>query len=117
MSKKTNIICILLTVVMVVLIIGVAIFAVVRNKNNTPVDETLLSVMDTTEFVDSSTDPDIPMIPGIVSTETKEENHEPSNPGDVSIDIFEGNETTGRSNEPLLEGEVIIIPGVKGDDE
>lgn len=117
MSRKANIICIVICAVVALALIGGIIFAVVRSGNESHPDETQLPITDTSKPDDSSTEPTIPNIPDIEPNETGDNDQKPANPGDVTIDILEGNETIERSNDPLLEGEVIIIPGVKGDDE
>ena len=120
MSRKANIICIVICVVITLALIGGIIYGVVRNSNDNPPDETQPPVTDTTEPEDSDTEtttPTIPNIPDIDPDETGYNDQKPANPGDVTIDILDGEESTERSDDPTIDGEVVIIPGVKGEDE
>lgn len=120
MSRKANIICIVICVVVTLALIGGIIYGVVRNSNDTPPDETQPPVTDTTEPEDSDTEtttPTIPNIPDIDPDETGDNDQKPANPGDVTIDVEKGDGETERSDDPTIDGEVVIIPGVKGEDE
>ena len=117
MSRKVNIICIVICVVITLALIGGIIYGVVRNSNDNPPDETQPPVTDTTEPEDSDTEPTIPNIPEIESDDTGDNDQKPANPGDVTIDILDGEESTERNDDPAVDGEVVIIPGVKGEDE
>lgn len=120
MSRKANLICIVICVVITLALVGGIIYGVVRNSNDTPPDETQPPVTDTTEPEDSDTEtttPTIPNIPDIDPDDTGDNDQKPANPGDVTIDILDGEESTERSDDPSIDGEVVIIPGVKGEDE
>lgn len=120
MNRTANIICLVVGVVVTLALIGGIIYGVVRKSNDNPHDETQPPVTDTTEPKDSDTDtttPTIPNIPDIDLDETGDNDQKPANPGDVTIDILDGEESTERSDDPTIDGEVVIIPGVKGEDE
>ena len=120
MSRKANIICIVICLVVILAVIGAIIYGAIRNSNDTPLDETQPPVTDTTEPEDSDTEtttPTIPNIPDIAPDETGYNDQKPANPGDVTIDILDGEESTERSDDHAINGEVVIIPGVKGEDE
>lgn len=117
MSRKVNIICTVLCIVVILAVIGGMIFAVVRNGNDTPPDETQPPITDTTEPAESGTEPTIPVIPDITPDNPDEEDRKQEMPGDVTIDIIKDNENNERNDEPSVDGEVVIFPGVKGDSE
>lgn len=117
MSRKANIICNVICVVITLALIGGIIYGVVRNSNDNLPDETQPPVTDTTEPEDSGTEPTIPNIPDIEPDDTGDNDQKPANPGDVTIDILDGEESTERNDDPAVDGEVVIIPGVKGENE
>lgn len=120
MNRTANIICLVVGVVVTLALIGGIIYGVVRNSNDNPPDETQPPVTDTTEPEDSDTEtttPTIPNIPDIDPDETGDKDQKPTNPSDVTIDILDGEEGTERSDDPAIDGEVVIISGVKGEDE
>ncbi len=117
MNRTANIICLVVGVVVTLALIGGIIYGVVRKSNDNPPDETQPPITDTTEPEDSDTEPTIPNIPDIEPDDTGDNDQKPANPGDLTIDILDGEESTERSDDPAIDGEVVIIPGVKGEDE
>ena len=117
MSKKANIICIVICVMVFLTLIGFIIYGVIRNSNDNPPDETQPPVTDTTEPEDSDTEPAIPNIPDIKPSDSGKNDQKPANLDDVSIDVLEGDENNEWNDEPAIDGEVVIIPGAKGGDE
>ena len=120
MSRKANIICIVICVVIALVLISGIIYGVVRNSNDPHPNETQPLITDTTEPEDSDTEtttPKISTIPDIAPDEAGDNDQKPASPGDVTIDILDGEEDTVRSDDPAIGGEVVIIPGVKGEDE
>ena len=120
MSRKANIICIVICVVIALVLISGIIYGVVRNSNDPHPNETQPLITDTTEPEDSDTEtttPTIPNIPDIEPDDTGDNDQKPANPGDVTIDILDGEESTERNDDPAVDGEVVIIPGVKGENE
>ena len=115
MSRKANIVCIVICLVVILAVIGAIIYGAIRNGNDTPPDETQPPITDTTEPEDSDTEPTIPNIPDIEPDDTGDNDQKPANPGDVTIDILDGEESTERNDDPAVDGEVVIIPGVKGE--
>ena len=117
MSRKANIVCIVICLVVILAVIGAIIFGAIRNGNDTPPDETQPPITDTTEPEDSGTDTTIPNIPDIEPDDKGDNDQKPVNPGDATIDILDGDETNERKDEPAVDGEVVIIQGVKGENE
>lgn len=117
MSRKANIVCIVICLVVILAVIGAIIYGAIRNSNDTPPDETQPPITDTTEPEDSDTEPTIPNIPDIEPDDTGDNDQKPANPGDVTIDILDGEESIERNDDPAVDGEVVIIPGVKGENE
>ena len=112
MSRKANIVCIVICLVVILAVIGAIIYGAIRNSN-----DTRPPITDTTEPEDSDTEPTIPNIPDIEPDDTGDNDQKPANPGDVTIDILDGEESTERNDDPAVDGEVVIIPGVKGENE
>lgn len=117
MSRKANIVCIVICLVVILAVIGAIIYGAIRNSSDTPPDETQPPITDTTEPEDSDTEPTIPNIPDIEPDDTGDNDQKPANPGDVTIDILDGEESTERNDDPAVDGEVVIIPSVKGENE
>ena len=117
MSRKANIVCIVICLVVILAVIGAIIFGAIRNGNDNPPDETQPPITDTTEPEDSGTDTTIPNIPDIEPDDKGDNDQKPVNPGDATIDILDGDETNEREDEPAVDGEVVIIQGVKGENE
>jgi hypothetical protein len=107
----------LVVIPVVVLAVGLGIFLAVSNDSGDNSDETQPPITDTTEPEDSDTEPTIPNIPDIEPDDTGDNDQKPANPGDVTIDILDGEESTERNDDPAVDGEVVIIPGVKGENE
>lgn len=91
-------------------LIVAVVFSLVRENRETP-NETRPPVTDTgTTAPEESTTPNIPDI-------TPSDNEGKTDmPGDVTLDV-EGKGDETRSDEPHIDGDVVIIPGVKGEDE
>ena len=111
----------LVVIPILVLAIGLGIFLAVSNgdSGDDPV-ETLPPVEDTTnpnESETDNTDTTEPTIPDIEPNESESEDHKQETPGDITIDVNQGEETEDSKDDPAIKGEVVIIPGVKGDDE
>ena len=117
MSRKANLICIVICVVITLALVGGIIYGVVRNGGDTTHSETQPPITDTTEPEDSDTETTNPNIPYIEPDETGNKDPKPANPGDVTIDILDRGESSERSDDPTVDGEVVIIPGAKGEDE
>lgn len=108
----------LVVIPILVLAIGLGIFLAVSNGNSgdDPV-ETLPPVEDTTNPNESDTDTTDPSIPDIEPDESGSEDHKQETPGDITVDVNQGDETENSKDDPAIKGEVVVIPGVKGDDE
>ena len=117
MNHKANIVCSVICLVAILVVIGTIIYGAICNSNDTPPDETQPPITDATEPEDSDTEPTIPNIPDIEPDDTGDNDQKPANPGDVTIDILDGEESTERNDDPSIDGEVVVIPGVKGEDE
>ena len=115
MSKKANtIIAVIVAIITLVLIVTVIICAVKNGrKTENPEDSSI-------ETTQSSDKPEVPVIPPISTdtggdTEDKPDNTEPDQ-GEVNIDV-ERPVNESRNDQPGVEGDVVIFPGVKGDEE
>ena len=108
----------LVVIPILVLAIGLGIFLAVSNgdSGDDPV-ETLPPVEDTTSPGESDTDTTDPNIPDIEPDESGEEDHKQETPGDITVDVNQGEETENSKDDPAIKGEVVIIPGVKGVEE
>ena len=93
-------------------LIVAVVFALVRENRETPQDETRPPVTDTdTTAPEESTTPNIPDI-------TPSDNESKADtPGDVTLDVAGKDDSETRRDEPHIDGDVVIIPGVKGEDE
>ena len=110
----------LVVIPVVVLAVGLGIFLAVSNDSGDNPDETLPPVEDNTnpnESETDNTDTTEPTIPDIEPNESESEDHKQETPGDITIDVNQGEETEDSKDDPAIKGEVVIIPGVKGDDE
>ena len=108
----------LVVIPILVLAIGLGIFLAVSNgdSGDDPV-ETLQPVEDTTNPNESDTDNTTPSIPDIEPDKPGSEDHKQETPGDITVDVNQGEETEDSKDDPAIKGEVSIFPGVKGDDE
>lgn len=116
MKRKTNIIIgIVIAVVTLALIVTIIVAAV---KNGKQLEGPVEPSTDITTPAEKPDDPD-PVIPPIDSdskTETdKPEDGKPGT-GDVHIDVEQPVDGS-RDGKPGIDGDVAIIPGVKGEDE
>ena len=110
----------LVVIPVVIFAVGLGIFLAVSNDSGDTPDETLPPVEDTTnpnESETDNTDATEPIIPDIEPDESGSEDHKQETPGDITIDVNQGEETEDSKDDPAIKGEVVIIPGVKGDDE
>ena len=116
MSKKTNIIIGMIIAVVTLALIVTAIVAAVKNgkQPDGPVEPP-------TDSTTSTEKPDIPdpVIPPIDSgSGTEKDKPDDGKPGtgDIHIDVEQPIDES-RDDKPGIDGDVAIIPGVKGDDE
>ena len=116
MSKKTNtIINILIAVITLALIVIIIVAAV---KNGRQPEEPVEPSTDITTPPEKPDDPD-PVIPPIDSdsgTETDKLEDSKPGTGDVHLDV-ELPVDGSRDDKPSIDGDVAIIPGVKGEGE
>ena len=95
------------------LMIGcVIVMGIIRNSNrNNPDVKPPEQTTDTTDTTPDQTTPEIPPI-----TDDGTETDPAPKPGDVSIDV-ELPVDWSRDDKPGIDGDVAIIPGVKGEDK
>lgn len=111
---KPRIIIYFVAIPLVALIVAGGIFiAVKQGKTGNNTDETLPPVENTAEPSIGTSDIDSPRFPDIETDETGEHKQDPH--GIVSVDVTATDEKNKEKAEPSIEGEVVIIPGVKGD--
>ena len=116
MKKKNNVMMVA-TIAITLLMIGcVIVTGIIRNSNrNNPDVKPPEQTTDTTDTTDTTppnqTTPEIPPI-----TDDGKGTDPAPKPGDVSIDV-ELPVDGSRDDKPGIDGDVAIIPGVKGEDE
>lgn len=117
MKKKDLPVIIVAIVIAVVMVVAIVIGVSVKNRNKQNVPDIPITSDETQPGNHETTDTDIPEIP----SETKpsdNENEETTDdpPGDIHIDV-EKPDGAPKPKEPFVEGEVVIIPGLKEVDE
>ena len=116
MSKKTTTITMVIVALVTLAIVAtVIIFAV---KNGKQPEDTVEPSTDITTSTEKPDDPD-PVIPPIDSdsgTETDKPEDSKPGTGDVHIDVEQPVDGS-RDDKPGIDGNVAIIPGVKGEGE
>lgn len=117
MNQKVKLIGMILCVVVVLAVIIGVIIAIGRKSNDTPPDEMQSPIADTTEPNNNGTETTIPNIPDKKPDGNGENDQKPVNPDDAVIDILDGYENNERNDEPAIDGEVVIVQGVKGENE
>ena len=110
MSRTQKIIfCVVGLLGAVAIIIGGIVLS--SNDDKTP-DET-----DPPAISDTNDETSTPVVPDIRPNTNDDKEQHQDRPGDVHIDIEEKNEESTRNEDPAVDGEVVIIPGVKEDGE
>lgn len=112
MKKKNNVMMIAVIAITLLMIGCVIVMGIIRNSNrNNPDVKPPEQTTDTTDTTPDQTTPEIPPI-----TDDGKETDSAPKPGDVSIDV-ELPVDGSRNDKPGIDGDVAIIPGVKGEDE
>ena len=110
MSRTQKIIfCVVGLLGAVAIIIGGMVLS--SDDDKTP-DET-----DPPAISDTNDETSTPVVPDIRPNTNDDKEQHQDRPGDVHIDIEEKNEESTRNEDPAVDGEVVIIPGVKEDGE
>lgn len=110
MSRTQKIIfCVVGLLGAVAIIVGGIVLS--SNDDKTP-DET-----DPPAISDTNDETSTPVVPDIRPNTNDDKEQHQDRPGDVHIDIEEKNEESTRNEDPAVDGEVVIIPGVKEDGE
>ena len=101
------------TIAITLLMIGcVIVMGIIRNSNrNNPDVKPPEQTTDTTDTTPDQTTPEIPPI-----TDDGKGTDPAPKPGDVSVDV-ELPVDGSRDDKPGIDDDVVIIPGVKGEDE
>jgi hypothetical protein len=109
MSRTQKIIfCVVGLLGAVAIIIGGMVLS--SDDDKTP-DET-----DPPAISDTNDETSAPVVPDIRPNTNDDKEQHQDRPGDIHIDIEEKGEESTRNEDPVVEGEVVIIPGVKEDD-
>ena len=109
MSRTQKIIfCVVGLLGAVAIIIGGMVLS--SDDDKTP-DET-----DPPAISDTNDQTSAPVVPDIRPNTNDDKEQHQDRPGDIHIDIEEKGEESTRNEDPVVEGEVVIIPGVKEDD-
>lgn len=112
MKKKNNVMMIAVIAITLLMIGCVIVMGIIRNSNrNNPDVRPLEQTTDTTDTTPDQTTPEIPPI-----TDDGKGTDPAPKPGDVSIDV-ELPVDWSRDDKPGIDGDVAIIPGVKGEGE
>ena len=117
MSRNKKTVCIAICSVVALILVCVIAQITLHRGSKTPADETENTVTDTTESPNSGAESTVPNIPDIKPDDTGKNDQKPIVLGDVTLDVLKGDETNKRSDSPKIEGEVVIIPGAKGENE
>lgn len=112
---KTRIIIYFIVIPLVAFIVAGGVFiAVKQEKTGNITDTTILpSVENTADPSIGTSGTDSPSVPDIKTDGTEEHKNDPH--GTVLVDVTATDEKQKEKAEPSIEGEVVIIPGVKGD--
>ena len=109
MSRTQKIIfCVVGLLGAVAIIIGGMVLS--SDDDKTP-DET-----DPPAISDTNDETSAPVVPDIRPNTNDDKEQHQDRPGDIHIDIEEKGEESTRNEDPVVGGEVVIIPGVKEDD-
>lgn len=108
MKKKNNAMMIAVIAITLLMIGCVIVMGIIRNNPDVKPPE---QTTDTTDTTPDQTTPEIPPI-----TDDGKGTDPAPKPGDVSIDV-ELPVDGSRDDKPGIDGDVAIIPGVKGEDE
>ena len=112
MKKKNNVMMIAVIAITLLMIGCVIVMGIIRNSNrNNPDVKPPEQTTDTTDTTPDQTTPEIPPI-----TDDGKETEPAPKPGDVSVDVEQPIDEN-RDDKPGIDGDVAIIPGVKGEDE
>ena len=112
MKKKNNVMMIAVIAITLLMIGCVIVMGIIQNSNrNNPDVKPPEQTTDTTDTTPDQTTPEIPPI-----TDDGKETDPAPKPGDVSIDV-ELPVDWSRDDKPGIDGDVAIIPGVKGEGE
>ena len=116
MSKKTTTITMVVVALVTLAIVATVIIFAVKNgrQPENPVEPST-DITTSTEKPDDS-DPVIPPIDSSSGTETDKPEDSKPGTGDVHLDV-ELPVDGSRDDKPGIDGDVAIIPGVKGEDE
>ena len=112
MKKKNNVMMIAVIAITLLMIGCVIVMGIIRNSNRNNPD--VKPPEQTTDTSDTTTDQTTPEIPPI--TDDGKGTDPAPKPGDVSIDV-ELPVDGSRDDKPGIDDDVVIIPGVKGEDE
>lgn len=80
-------------------------------------DGTEPTVPDVPDRPDTPTEPTKPELPAPTDPEDSDGEEEPEGEPDVTADVGDRKQDSDRREEPSIDGEVIVAPGVKGEDE
>lgn len=80
-------------------------------------EPTVPDVPDRPDIPTEPTEPTKPEPPEPTDPEDSDGEEEPEGEPDVTVDVGDKKQVSGRWEEPGIEGEVIVAPGVKGEDE
>ena len=114
-----------IAVLLAVALVVVGIVMANRKKDITDTDTPAVTEPDGTEPTvpdvpdrpDTPTEPTKPELPTPTDPEDPDGEEEPEGEPDVTVDVGDKKQDADRREEHGIEGEVIVAPGVKGEDE
>ena len=116
MKKKNNVMMIAVIAITLLMIGCVIVMGIIRNSNrNNPDVKPPEQTTGTTDTAPDQTTPEIPPITDDGKGTDKPEDSKPGT-GDVHIDVEQPVDGS-RDDKPGIDGDVAIIPGVKGEGE
>lgn len=119
MKKSTKIITVVTIVLTAILVATAIFFAIKQNRNENDPGQTTPPITDIDVPDIDDKNPNDTQIPDIPTGENDKgnEDKEPGDSDDIVIDVGRDTEDSQKRDEPSIDGDVVIILGVKGDDE
>ena len=106
-----------IAVLLAVALVVVGIVMANRKKDIPDTDTPAVTESDGTDTPTEPTEPTEPTKPAPTDPEDPDGEEEPEGEPDVTMDVGDKKQDSDRREEPGIDGEVIVAPGVKGEDE
>ena len=112
-EKISIIVCIAVTLLLIAVLVVAVVMKNTDKPDTPPVNTETSDVTDTSDPSDTSDTTDTPSVPSIDPETSGGDDEKPTDdPGELDIDV---NKPDGspKPSEPYVEGEIIVIPGIK----